>query len=302
MKSYSFAVILVLLAAAFAQAEKKNPAPKPSKSPDKVIASVGNKKLTRGELEFIKENLLPAADDNRILYIWKVDAVLAGKARKIGMDKLPHIHSVMGLASDQVLAALYINKLQKDVSVSDKETKEFYEKNKDKFRDLPYVSAKMIAAENRADIEKIKKKLIDGAKFDDLFAKYKDETKKITGMSTAEVKGMSARLLMKNLGPRVVYTMARWQNFKEVVGPRRIARGWILFKMTGRKPGELVAFDKIASKLKAELERKKKAAIRKKIIMDAEKIAGVSQPTAMKRAPVVVRKAKPSAKSSAGKK
>ncbi len=245
---------------------------------DEIVAKVGDRVLTKKDVDFIKKMFMPRVDAKRIIYLWTINAELADEARKEGLADSSEVRSVISFAQDEVLATLYVREHQKDVDVSDAEAKKYYEEHKKEFRLLPYVSVKMIAFDNREDAEKVKKALIEGANFDNLVKKYKKQTLKLTGLSDVCLKEISARDLAKPLGPPIAYTMANVKDFKQVIGPRRFAKGWLLFKVVGKKEAGYIPYEKIASRLKSQLRRRKLGEIRRKLIAQAEKKTGVKPP------------------------
>ncbi len=274
-------------------------ASQPTASQGAIVAKVGNKMLTKRDLEFIKKTFMPRIDSKRIIYLWKVNAVLAEQAKKSGMLKNPEINSILSLARDEILATLYVKEKQKDVTVTDKEAKDYYEAHKQEFHSFPYVSAKIIAVEDKEEADKIKDSLVKGADFDKLVEKYKSQTLKLTGLSDVYIKNMSAKVLMKIFGPPLGYTMANIRDFKQTIGPRRFAKGWLIFKVTNRKEGEIIPYEKIASRLKSQLKNRKLREIRQKLIRQAEKIAGVKPPESARR--INIKKTKPATTTKAGK-
>ncbi len=245
---------------------------------DEIVAKVSGKVLTKKDVEFIKKMFMPRVDEKRIIYLWVINTELADEARKEGLADRPEVRSVISFAQNEVLATLYVKKRQENVTVSDEEAKKYYEEHKEEFRSMPYVSVKMIATEKKEDAEKIKKELLQGADFDKLADKYKQQTLKLTGFSDVYLKEISARDLIKPFGPPIAYTMANVKDFKRVIGPRRFSKGWLLFKVVGRKKGEYIPYEKVASRLKYQLKRRKLSRIRRELIEQAEKKTGVKPP------------------------
>jgi hypothetical protein len=96
-------------------------------APSTVIATVGNTKLTYGELQAFKKFFAPmGAEEERLINFWKLNAALAEKARKENIDKNPEAQAVMQIAWDQVMGSIYIRYKQLQVSITDQEVKEYY--------------------------------------------------------------------------------------------------------------------------------------------------------------------------------
>ncbi len=252
-------------------------------SGDKIVARVGDDVLRERDVEFLKKMFMPRVDKDRIIYLWVINTELAKEAKKEGLADQKEVKAVIDFAKNEVLATLYVRKRQENVEVSDSEARKYYEEHKEQFRSMPYVSVKYIVVKDRDEAEKIKKALVEGADFDKLVEKYKEGTLKLAGLSDVYLKDISSRDLIKPFGPPVAYTMARVDDFKRVIGPRRVPNGWILFRVLGKKKGDYVPYEKVASRLKYQLKKQKLGKIRRELISQAEKKTGVKRPDATKK-------------------
>ncbi|MFA5865622.1 MAG: peptidyl-prolyl cis-trans isomerase [Phycisphaerae bacterium] len=250
---------------------------KPTTSaPSTVMATMGNKKLTYGELQSFKKFFAPGAEDERMISIWKVNTALAEKARKEKIDRDPEIKGIFGMACDQILVNMMMRKKQLDATVTDAEVKEYCEKNKDnpEFREPALITAKIIAAESKEEADKIKKQLVEGTDFDKLSEKYRSQTLKATGLSDIEIKKMAVNNLVQTLG-MAAYGM-NGANLNEVIGPRQATKGWVLFKVTARSLGNPIPLEKLTPDIRSQLLSAKQRAVQQEIIKEGEKIAGVT--------------------------
>ncbi len=244
-------------------------------APSTVIATVGDAKLTYGELQAFKKFFAPrGTEDERLITFWKFNAALARMAQQDNMQKDPDAEAVIKIASDQVLGSVYIRYKQLEAAVTDQEVQEYYKQNDREFRENAFVTAKMIAAEKREQADQIKKQLVEGANFDKLVADNRAQTLKTTGLSDVEIKDAATDQLIKPLGPSVAYSMGR-VTLNEINGPRQIPNGWIIFKVTDRKPGKLIPLQKVEKDIREQLNRRKQIQVRTDIVAKAEKMAGV---------------------------
>jgi hypothetical protein len=284
--SLGLAIMVVLGSQAYGQPAATSPAPTATKpaaqSPDTVVATIGENKLTRGEVDIIKKFFAPNAPveaEEQLINAWKIMTVLEQEAQKAKVLDDPDAKVVLKFLEKQNMGRIYMQLQQIKVTVSDEEVKKYYDENSDKpeFRKGFFISAKVIAAPNKEEIDKMKGQIAQGKNFDELFDANKEKTKELTGLSDAEIKNVASNLLVGNLGQGVVSAM-NYVQINEVIGPRNFTKGWLLFKVSERKPGELIPFDEVKERIHGQLLREKQMKINRELIEKAQEIAGVKPP------------------------
>jgi hypothetical protein len=292
--AWTLVLSLVILAAA-AQAQKPSaagpaapaakapagaPTPTPTPAPSTVMATVDNKTLTYGDIQtfrkfFTRQSM--AMDDDRLVNLWKINTYLADKAHKEKIDSDPELKTILEWIDSQILTNVLITKRQLGNPVTDEEIKEYYDKHKNErqYREGEIVTGKLIAVEKQDEANKIKADLVKGANFDKTVEQYTDQTKKTIGLSTPEIKAMPRDQLAKVVGYPIAFRMAT-SNLNEVIGPQQGVKGWILFKVTARQPGNAIPLEKVKSDIQQILQRTKTQSVQKELIEEAEKATGAT--------------------------
>ncbi len=295
--------ILILPVMAFAaegKVKKDKPVAKtPTSNPATVVATVEGKKLTYGEFELLKKFSGFSGQDERLLNLWKINTYLAEKIRKEKFENDPEVKPLLKMVTDQILVTFYIRYKQMSMTITPEEVKEYYNqhKNEKEFREPDFITAKIIACDKdkKAELEQIKKQLVEGGNFDKLAEENREQSLKITKMSDIDIKNVPAKELSQTLGPAVAYSMTSVP-FNEVKGPQAINNGnWVLYKVTARKPGKQIPLENISKDLEKMLFRKKKSEISNNLTKEAEKTLGITlesqqqRPGMMKKPPRIGR-------------
>jgi hypothetical protein len=249
-------------------------------SPSTVVASLDGHQLTRGELESLKKYLAPGApveQEQKLIDFWKLSTAMADQARQAKLESDPEALLVLNLLRNKFMGDLLVRREQMNVTVSDDEVKANYDANQDNpaFRQGVFLTAQIIASEKREDIAAIKQELVEGKDFDQVFEAHKDQTAKLLGLSDPSIVNVSSTILTENLGQTVVSAMNMVPE-GEVVGPRKATTAWVLFKVTERKPGDLVPFEKVQEEIRAKLLREKQMQAGKDIVQKAQEAAGIA--------------------------
>jgi peptidyl-prolyl cis-trans isomerase C len=277
-------VVVLASSAVWSQVQVQAPttAPATTQKATDVVAQVGDQKLTRGELDLIKKYLapkMPAEQEPRLIEFWKFNAALSNQARKNGFDQNPELEPAKKMMTNQFLGQLYMRSKATNVEVTDQEVKDYYEANKSQpsFQDGAYVTAKFIATAKREEIDAIKKQLTDNAAdFDKVFEANKETTKKVTGMSDPAISNVLSTTLVDSLGQPVAGALTMVA-VDQVIGPRMLPnnKGFILFKISERKPGQVIPLEKKAEEIRSMLMNQKQMKTSQEIQEQAEKEAGI---------------------------
>ena len=174
-------------------------APQPLPS-DRVVLSIGDQKMTAGEVEQIIQALPPdyrafySGQGKRRLavYILRMK-LLSTEAIKEKLDQQPEVARAIAVARESILADAAQKHLAQDITVSDQELRDVFEKNKAQFEDdrvahilirtrsAPIKSADasqpgLPDAEARKKLEDIRKQILAGADFAQMAKQYSDDS------------------------------------------------------------------------------------------------------------------------------
>jgi peptidyl-prolyl cis-trans isomerase C len=147
---------------------------------DKVLAKIGDKAITEAEL-----NQLASAVPERLRYLYLTPEgksqtldyivnvyVMAAQAEKDGMDKDPTFQALLNFTKKDLLARLYLEKSAKKLpEPTEKEAKEYYDKNAAQFATPDSVHLRHILVKTDKEAEDVLKRLKKGEKFEELAAK-----------------------------------------------------------------------------------------------------------------------------------
>jgi len=283
----------VILAALIAQASAQTtqPSAQPvtthptTTAPSDVVAEIAGKKLTYGQMEATKNYFLsPQVEDDFVIARWKVLTVLADDARQSKMHQDdPYLKAAIESMVDEMLVRAYLRYRQTTVEVSDAEVREAYDKAKEtpEYRKPPFVSVKLIAAKTKEDIDKIYERLIAGEDFDKVMHESSEQTKLLTGLSNAVIENASVETLAPILGPMITSQLVRLPESefdKPKYQPTKTKNSWLIYKLTARKPGELIPFDEVREDIKKQALQQKSMDVISQLTKSAEERAGVQLP------------------------
>lgn len=166
---------------------------------DKIVAQVGPYKLYEKDVEkMMKEdtqiqNLLssnPELKEEIIFAIvnrWVNLSLLALGGKKDGVDKEPEVQKELVEIEKNFIAQKYFEKKVANLKISDQDLKEYYNKNKEKYKEpegrrvkhiLIYIPKDANQATKEEGLKKandIRNELLKGAKFEELAKKYSDD-------------------------------------------------------------------------------------------------------------------------------
>jgi len=272
------------IACAQATAEKEKAAvttaPATTTAPSTVVATIGDRKLTYGDLQDIKKFFgATTVPDKEIINSWKRFTAQGLMAQESGMEKDPVTKVPFQMMLDKMKGDLYVRYRMMSIKVSDADVKKYYDehKNEPEFHKGQFITARLIATAKEDEIKNIKKQLTEGADFNKLVEANAAETNKITGMSTPDIKGVATEQLAGSLGQPIASTMTVVQ-LNEVIGPRQLMgnKGWILFKVTERKLGDLIPFDQVKERINNQVLRQKQMDLYRTIMDEVQKKSGVT--------------------------
>ncbi|WP_293445516.1 peptidylprolyl isomerase [Persephonella sp.] len=281
----------------------------------KVVAVVGNKKITEMDVQRYMKVLLPmnyyhrtltdeklkeirkkaieALINRELLYYEaqkkgikipekQVDDLIDQLAKKYkSKENLEKLLKQTGVTLDQfrleLKKRLAIDKLLSKyvtVNITEKDLKEYYEKNKYKFKEPPALKIRYIyikvdpskpkgrqIAKERA--EKAYKEIKEGKDFGDVAYRYSDDLSRIKGGEL----GFVHRGRFDKPVEEVIYKLKKGQ-VSEII---ETELGFHIVKVEDKRPERLVPFEKIKDKLKKELEEKYRKEKFNQLIEDAKK-------------------------------
>lgn len=255
---------------------------------EKILAEVGPYKLYEKDInEMIKKdsqiqqllNSKPELKEEIIKTLvnrWVHISILALASKKEGLEDNPEVKKELLELEKVVLAKKYFEKKVQNLEISEKEIKEYYEKNKEKYKEPESIHIKHILiyipkdADKKAQEEalskanKIRSQLLKGVKFEELAKIYSDDT-------GSKEKGGDLGIIKKG------QTLPEFEKeiFQlkpgEISQPIRSPYGYHIVKVEEKFPEKILPFEKVKDLAKEECFQEKQEQLMDKILEDLSK-------------------------------
>ncbi len=181
-------------------------------NPDKVLATVGEEKITEADL-YAKTSMLPPQfraryetpeGKKKLLDQTVKFSLLSQEARKLGIDKRKDVaNKIKEIVDNIIIQELTKQEISEKIKITDEEIKKYYKENKDSFTKPEKVKANLILFEVKDDAtaeektekekkaEEVLKQLKNGADFEKLAKELSEDkrTKKRGGSTGFFSKG-----------------------------------------------------------------------------------------------------------------
>jgi parvulin-like peptidyl-prolyl isomerase len=241
-----------------------------TQSQAKTYATVGDKQITDVDIEQVLRVLpngeliknlggIDRLDDvkkKQIIDIAVDNYLIAKKAFSGGIDKTKEYKEQLENIKNSLATQLYSKKIIDSIKVSDKEVKEYYDKNKDKFTEPEdKVKARHILVKDEKEAKKLIKELEDAkdkeAKFIELAKKNSIGPSKING---GELGWFDAKRMVLEFS-KAAFALKKGEFTKK---PVKTQFGYHIIYLQDRvKKGTVVPFDSVKNKIKEVLKAKK---------------------------------------------
>ncbi len=192
--------------------------------------------------------------------------------RRLKISNMSYEEFLKGLKEDLLIRKLYDKEVKREFS--EKELKEYYEKNRYKFKMPPKLKLRLIYLRNDPTDPKgrqkalkrakeVMEKLKKGEDFSELARKYSNDMTRIKGGDMGFIhQGMLEEPIEKE---------AMKLKEGEISEPIETIKGFYIIKLEKRTPEKLFAFDEIKEKLKRELKAKEEKKRMEEILKRAKK-------------------------------
>ncbi|MCD6490174.1 MAG: peptidylprolyl isomerase [Thermodesulfobacterium sp.] len=250
---------------------------------DRILAEVGNYKLYEKDVEkMIEEDVQiqqllkskPELKDEIVFAIvnrWVNLSLLALAGKKEGIDKDLEIKKELIEIEKNLIAKEYFEEKTANLKISENQLKEYYNKNKEKYKEeegrhvkhiLIYVPQDADSATKEKSLEKakeIRKKLLKGAKFEEIAQKYSDDT-------GSKKKGGDLGIIRK--GQTIPEFEKEIFDLKlgEISQPIKSPYGYHIIKVEEIIPERIPSFEEIKNLVKQDYMQEKKEEIMAQIL------------------------------------
>jgi peptidyl-prolyl cis-trans isomerase C len=247
-----FALIITLLflfASCVKKEEKKGP----------YLAKVGKVKIMQGDLDREMKNLPAFAQKifegsegkERFLNELVKKELIYQEALKQGLDKdTEYIEKVADFKKITLISQLLEKEIEDKAQVTDEDIKKYYDEHKEDFSPFDEIRLSLIRVKTEDGAKKIEEKLEKGEDF----AKIAKESSIDT--NSAKVGGDLGFLSRDQLSPEHEMVVARLMK-GDVSAPVRTQHGFDIIKVTDKKTGTVVEFEKVKDLIAQHLAAEK---------------------------------------------
>ncbi len=249
----------------------------------KVLAEVGSYKLYEEDVEDLIEKdtqiqkILESKPELRdeivraLVNRWVNLSLLALAGKKEGLDKDPEVKRELIEIEKSILAKKYFEKKVKKLNINEREIKEYYKKNKERYKEPEGVHVKHIliyipkdadkATEKKAleKAKQIRAQILKGAKFEELAKIYSDDagSKKKGGDLGIIKKGQTIPEFEK-----VIFKLKPG----EISRPIRSSYGYHIVKVEEKIPEKILPFEEVKDLVKEDYLQKKQEELMRQIL------------------------------------
>ncbi|WP_456433568.1 peptidylprolyl isomerase [Nitratifractor sp.] len=249
---------------------------------EEVLAKVNGVAITKAEADSMVHarqagqglsfDTLPAQGKQAVVKNLIERALIRQAAQKAGIDQNADFKQALQRARNDLLVTFWLKKQYDDTIVSDGEAKEFYEKNKDKFKIPERVHARHILVKTKEEAQKIIDQL-KGLKGDALKKKFielaKAKSTGPTGPKGGDLGFFTPGQMVKPFSDAAFSLDAGQITTK----PVQTQFGWHVIYVEEKKPAKIIPFEQakpkiiqilkqkhFSEKIKKELDQMKKKA------------------------------------------
>ena len=246
MKKVFLGVLAIILIFACAKKEEKRAS---------YLAKVGNTVITEADIEREIKNLpdfvqkMFEGDSGRERFLEELvkRELLYQEALKKGLEKDPAYQKKLEDFKKINLVGLLLEKeIETKTKVSDKEIRDYYEKNKEDFAPVSQVSLSHILVNTEKEAQKILERLKKGEDFAQIAKKSSIDT-------VSAKKGGDLGFFSKGEIPPEFRIAAVRLKTGEVSEPIKTKSGYEIIKVTDKKVGQVIEFEKIKNLISQNL-------------------------------------------------
>lgn len=244
------------------QAPEKAPAQgeKAPLSPSRVVARVGDRVLTVGEIQQEFARIPPQFSsyfdqgERKEQHVQNlVDKLLfARKAREQGALQKEEIKRKIDSYIEMVLYSEFLRSITESLQVSPEEIRQYYEANRETFSTPERVRARHILVKTEEEAKKVKAELDAGAAWDELAKNY--STDKRTALRGGDL-GFFRR---GDLPEKEVETAAFGMAAGSVSAPVKSRLGWHIIRLEEKKPREIQPLGSVENSIQNRLLNQKR--------------------------------------------
>lgn len=175
--------------------------------------------------------------------------VLAHAARRAGYFEDKTVEERVARDVEQKLIELYLaDTVASRIKFNRAELDQFYEDNKERFRGPEQVKLDILILDSETDAREASRRLAEGADFAFIFKEYRPDQEVTLGQS----RYIAATQLSKPYRDQLEH-MKVGQSSE----PMEMSMGWVIFKLAGRRPGEVAPIEAVEMNIRRAVYQQK---------------------------------------------
>jgi peptidyl-prolyl cis-trans isomerase C len=249
----------------------------PAAKTGQVLAEVNGTTITTDDFNKELENLPPylkpmtetAEGKKEMLDTMIVRELVIQQAKTDGIDKSKAVADKLeDLKKRVVVEAFLKTKVEEQVKVSDAELKDFYDKNKDKFKTGEQVKASHILMKSEQEAQNVAKELKAGGNFEELAKKHSIDA---AGAKGGDLGWFGKGSMLPDF-EKAVFALKEGQ----LSGIVKTKFGYHIIKLTGKRPAGIRPLDEVKEQIKSAMMPEKQQEVFKKLKEDLKKSAKIN--------------------------
>ncbi|MBI5640106.1 MAG: peptidylprolyl isomerase [Nitrospirae bacterium] len=261
-------VLVVICIAALVACQKKT-----AEQKGPYLAKVGGTQITQAEFDkefqtlpdYAQQMFEGEAGKEKFLNEIVKKEMLYQEALKKGLDKTPEFSKkVEDFKKLTLVAELLDKEIMSKAKVSDQEVKDYYEKNKDDFTTTTQIKASHILVKTEEEAVKVLERLKKGEKFDEIAKKVSIDK------NSAKNGGDLGYFSKGQMVPEFERAVAGLKP-GELSKPVKTTFGFHVIKMTDRKAGPVIEFDRVKDIISQRLSGEKQKETFEKYLAELKK-------------------------------
>jgi peptidyl-prolyl cis-trans isomerase C len=249
------------------------------KEDGKVLATIDGEKITleefNKELDRIPANMkmlvLTQSGKQSFLDRYVVKRLLMEEAKKANIEKDKDFQDRLSDIREQLLIeSLLKKKVATNINPSEQELKDYYEKNKEKFKTGQEVDTRQILVKTEKEAREIRGKLDKGEDFADLAKRYSiDPSAKATG---GEI-GFHAKGTLVPEYEAVAFKMTK---VGQISAPVKTQLGYHIIQLQGIKPPAYTPYEEVKEFIKQRIAQERQNEVLEKYVTDLKSKAKIT--------------------------
>jgi peptidyl-prolyl cis-trans isomerase C len=249
------------------------------KEDGKVLATIDGEKITleefNKELDRIPANMkmlvLTQSGKQSFLDRYIVKRLLMEEAKKQNIEKEKDFQDRLSDIREQLLIESLLKKrIATNINPSEQELKDYYEKNKEKFKTGEEIDTRQILVKTEKEAKEIRAKLEKGEDFADLAKRYSiDPSAKGTGGAI----GFHAKGTLLPEYEAVAFKMTK---VGQISAPVKTQLGYHIIQLQGIKPPAYTPYDEVKEFIKQRIVQERQNEVLEKYVSDLKSKAKIT--------------------------